>query len=139
MLDLSSYDDATAALSRAIASAQNENNLRNCDAATNETIRAGVIHCFEFTYELSWKFMRRWLLENHNPDVVSGMSRKELIRLAAENSLIDDVTAWWRFGESRNKSSHTYHSDVAVDVFKTSVDMLPYALALQKTLHARND
>src|SRR3954471_15820241 len=67
-----------------------------------DVLRAGVIQNFEFTYELSWKFMKRWLEENVSA-TVDGMTRKELFRLAAENKLIEDVEAWFRYHRSRNE------------------------------------
>ena len=46
------------------------------------TIAAGVIQNFAFTYELCWKFMKRWIEENVNSEIVDGVTRRELFRKA---------------------------------------------------------
>ena len=60
------------ALYRAVAALENAIsvwNQKQADSSTLdmelEVIRAGVIQSFEFTYELCWKFMKRWLEENY--------------------------------------------------------------------------
>ena len=75
--------------------------------------RAGVIQTFEFTYELCWKFMKRWLAENISPMAVDGIPRKELFRLAAESRLIADFNAWNDHHRARTLTSHTYDQRTA--------------------------
>ncbi|MCA9981502.1 MAG: nucleotidyltransferase substrate binding protein [Anaerolineales bacterium] len=90
-------------------------------AQQDDTIRlgleAGLIKNFEFTYELCWKAMRRWLANNVSPDVVVGVTRRELFRLAAESRLIDDVAEWMTYHAARNQTSHRYGQEIAEEVF----------------------
>lgn len=59
-LDLSSFRSAVNSLERAIKVA-NSKIKGDVNTDEQEVVRSGVIHNFEFTYELCWKFMRRWL------------------------------------------------------------------------------
>ena len=61
-LDLTSLSKAVEALDRSLAAVERAQAIR--DAALQETVRAGVIQQFEVAYELSWKFLQRWLREN---------------------------------------------------------------------------
>jgi nucleotidyltransferase substrate binding protein (TIGR01987 family) len=77
-------------------------------------LQAGLIQNLEFTYEVCWKMMKRWLEMNAGGNL-EGVTRRQLFRLAAENRLIDDVDAWMTFHELRNLTSHRYDSQLAAD------------------------
>lgn len=102
------------------------------------TLISGVVQHFEFTYELSWKFIKRWLGENLDKSQVDGLSRQELFRLAAEYRLIESVENWMKFHRARNETSHTYNENTADEVFKVAVDFLPKATQLLEALKAKN-
>lgn len=102
------------------------------------TLISGVVQHFEFTYELSWKFIKRWLGENLGKSQVDGLSRQELFRLAAEYHLIDSVENWMKFHRARNETSHTYNENTADVVFQVAVDFLPKAIQLLEALKAKN-
>ena len=104
---------------------------------TIETMRAGLIQAFEFTYELCWKFMKRWLAYNVSPEAVRGITRKELFRLAAENLLITELTQWFGFHEARNRTTHIYDEAVAKEVHKSALAFLPYARDFLSRLEQR--
>ncbi|MGL4595072.1 MAG: HI0074 family nucleotidyltransferase substrate-binding subunit [Thermoguttaceae bacterium] len=104
-----------------------------------ETLRAGVIQNFEFTYEQSWKLMMRWLEENRGDGLTFGITKKQLYRYAAENGLIDNFNAWVVFHEARNKTSHLYSGEIAEDVYQKAVDFLPHAKSLLKQLKEHNE
>ena len=86
-LDLSGMEKAIAALRRSIDAAQSE--APGLDKDIREAVRAGVIQNFEVAYELSWKFVQRWIRENRTPeDADHPRTRKDLFRLAARYGLI---------------------------------------------------
>ena len=104
-----------------------------------KTLRAGVIQHFEFTYELCWKFMKRWLQGNLGRSEVEGVSRRELFRMAAASRLIDDVDLWMSFHAARNQTSHSYDESVAHDVAAMAKVFFPHAQAFLARLQAKND
>jgi len=105
--------------------------------ALRKTLRAGVIQHFEFTYELCWKFMKRWLQGNLGRSEVEGVSRRELFRMAAESRLIDDVDLWMSFHAARNQTSHSYDESVAHDVAAMAKVFFPYAQAFLASLQVK--
>lgn len=137
-LDLSSLRKAVDSLDRAtkVASFQIKGKV-NTDE--EEVIRAGVIQNFEFTYELCWKFMKRWLEINISGAAVDGVSRKELFRLAAESQLISDVEVWFEYNKSRNETAHIYDGKIAEDVYAAAVRFAADARALLTALQEKND
>jgi len=100
-------------------------------------LRAGVIQNFEFSFELSWKYIKRWIEMNDDPLSVDGVTRRELFRRAAENRLIVDVEKWFQFYQDRNRTSHIYDENVAEEVLATAFDALPYFEDLLKCLEAK--
>ena len=107
-------------------------------AAEMNVIRAGVIQNFEFTYELCWKYMKRWLEEQVGAAYVDGVPRRELFRLAAENRLLTDVDRWMDFHHARNRTSHTYDTAIAEVVLRESLEFLPAAQEFLHRLEHRN-
>jgi nucleotidyltransferase substrate binding protein (TIGR01987 family) len=107
------------------------------DEELRKTLQAGVIKNFEVTYELCWKFMKRWIEQNVSPDSLDGTTRKELFRQAAENKLITNVETWFTFHRARNETSHTYDSQTAENVFTVAQDFLPYAKNFRDRLEQR--
>lgn len=137
-LDLSSLQKAVDSLERAVKVADK---MIEGDVETDqeEVIRAGVIQNFEFTYELCWKFIQRWLEVNAVGQIVDRSTMKELFRMAAERQLIQDVEAWFEYHKARKKTSHIYDKVVAESVYETALRFLSDAKALLKTLEDRND
>jgi nucleotidyltransferase substrate binding protein (TIGR01987 family) len=139
-LDLSSLQKAIESLEKTINVAENKTLIAGLDSDTKDTIRAGVIQNFEFTYELCWKFIKRWLSGNASvEDAENPRSRKELFRLAARFGLIDNLLSWFSYGDARNLTSHTYDENKAETVYETAVDFLEDAKELLKRLQEHND
>lgn len=137
-LDLSSLSKAIESLEKTLKVAENKELAAGLDDDAKGAIRAGGIQNFEFTYELCWKFMRRWLGINVGSTYVDGVTRRELFRLSAENRLISDVDQWMEYHDARNETAHTYNEDTADDVFETSRIFLADAKKLLEALKERN-
>lgn len=137
-LDLSSLRKAIESLEKTLKVAENKELAAGLDDDAKDAIRAGGIQNFEFTYELCWKFMRRWLGINVGSTYVDGVTRRELFRLSAENRLISDVEQWMEYHDARNETAHTYNEDTADDIFETSRIFLADAKKLLEALKERN-
>ncbi len=74
--------------------------------------KAGAIQAFEYSFELSWKTLKRIL----DYQGVETRSPRETIRQAALNKLIVSPEAWFVFLEKRNISSHSYKEENAESV-----------------------
>ena len=138
-LDLSSLRKAVESLEKTIKVADDRAFMSRLNKDQKEAVRAGVIQNFEFTYELCWKFMRRWLDVNLGPVYVAGVSRRQLFRLSAEHRLLSDVDRWMEYHDARNETAHTYDENTAEDVFETAQKFLADAQKLLQALEAHND
>jgi nucleotidyltransferase substrate binding protein (TIGR01987 family) len=137
-LDLSSLEKAVNSMSRAIkvseAAIQDK-----VDTNLEEVIRAGVIQNFEFTYDQCVKFIKRWLEANTVGIVDDGTTFKNLLRMAVENQLIDNMDNWVEYRQARTNTSHTYDNDKANDVFDVAKSFFKDAQQLLSTLKKKND
>jgi len=136
-LDLTSLEKALVSLSEAITSTTDTKFMASLSASQRRTMRAGVIQNFEFTYEISWKMLRRQLKNEEGDNEVTRLSRKDLYRLAAQKGLINDPECWFVFHQGRNETSHTYDEKTANDIYLLVLDFLPVAEKLFKELAVR--
>jgi nucleotidyltransferase substrate binding protein (TIGR01987 family) len=134
ILDISNLINAVNSLESALNVYHRYN---ESDEKLRKTLQAGVIKNFEFTYELCWKFMKRWIEQNVSPDTLDGTTRKELFRQAAENKLITDVETWFAFHHARNETSHIYDLQTAENVFAVVQDFLIHAKEFRNRLEQR--
>lgn len=129
-LDLTSFEQALAALDRGLA--------RAAGAPGDEELRDACIQRFEFTFELAWKMLKRRLeLDFPNPQEVDAMSYRALIRAGAEQGLIENVPAWFVYRDKRNLTSHTYNAAKAKEVFAVVSDFARDARRLLQRLTQR--
>jgi nucleotidyltransferase substrate binding protein (TIGR01987 family) len=138
-LELDSLKKAVAALNGVWAKSNDAELMGGLDEITQNAIRSGVIQHFELTYELCWKFIKRWLEMNISTAAGDGVTRRELFRLAAENRLIVDVDEWMRHHDARNLTSHSYDPAVAESIYATAHGFARDAQRLLEALEARND
>ncbi len=122
-ITLTALEKANNSLKEAIG-VYNEDHATARPALVN-SLKAAVIQNFEFTFELAWKMMDKWLNTNKSPGITLGLTKRALYTLAAENGLILDIAAWQTFQDARNKTSHTYDEDVALSVFDIAMTFPP--------------
>lgn len=89
----------------------------------NDLERDGAIQRFEYTFELSWKLIRKTLIALGRANVSS--SPKPIFRDALEEGFVEDIKVWFKFLEARNLSAHIYDQDEADRVFKAAKEFLP--------------
>ncbi|MBU6197462.1 MAG: HI0074 family nucleotidyltransferase substrate-binding subunit [Cyanobacteria bacterium REEB446] len=130
-LDLSSLKKAINALNHA---------LNEYEKNPSEFVKDSCIQRFEFTYELSHKFIKRYLeITEANRDEIDEMSFQQLIRRATERGLLlSDWESWRKYKDSRNKTSHTYDEEIADEVFEAIPDFLKEAEYLYERLEERD-
>lgn len=135
-LDYSSLARAIASMERASRFVQKRMQSSSLAPDEAEILKAAIIQNFEFTYELCWKFIKRWLDFNYSSSLTAGLSRKQLFRYAVENRLIEDLEVWLVYHELLNRTSHTYNQLVADEIFAASDTFLSDARNLLNRLEA---
>lgn len=132
-LDLTSFRTALASLQRALTRS-------HAAGQQDEELRDACIQRFEYTFELSWKMLKR-RLELDLPDghSVDAMSFRELMRSGGERGLLQDVDTWMVFRDKRNITSHTYDAAKAADVAAVIPAFAQHAQALLDQLQTRSD
>lgn len=99
---------------------QLEAGLRQASARPEDDLmRDGVIQRFEFTYELSWKMLKRHIeAVSPDPSEADALSFRQLIRTGSERGLLrSGLEVWAEFRRARGVTSHAYERDKAIEVF----------------------
>ena len=81
----------------------------------NETalIRDALIQRFEFTFEMAWRCLHRYLA---NKGVKLPQQAWAVLPEAFQSQLIVDAQVWDLLREYRNLTNHTYKEDMAIQV-----------------------
>jgi nucleotidyltransferase substrate binding protein (TIGR01987 family) len=92
----------------------------------DEQLRDGLIQRFEFTYEFSYRVLRRYLqLVSASPEVYDQMPFQDLIRTWNEQHLLrGNWPDWHRDRDMRARTSHTYSAAAAEQVVASIPDFL---------------
>jgi nucleotidyltransferase substrate binding protein (TIGR01987 family) len=101
----------------------------------NTEIRDAAIQRFEFTFELAWKTLQKYLREQG----IICQSPRECIKEAFKQSLISDDPIWLNMIEDRNLTSHTYNEMLAKEVFASLPEYAVKFSELEKNLTSAYD
>lgn len=134
-VDLSNLRRTVSALDEALAIYQRE--LANHTAPEVQVmLRDAVIQRFEFTFEVAWKTLKRYL-EEYGLEQVDRMTNRQLFRLGYEQGLLRDAQAWLLYLQRRNLTSHVYSEPTAMQVFEIVPQFLDDARFLLAHLEER--
>ncbi|OIN93845.1 MAG: nucleotidyltransferase [Comamonadaceae bacterium CG1_02_60_18] len=137
-IDFTALGNAIAQLDKSLAYANSPAAM--ADPGLREQLRNSVIQCFEFTYELSWKMLKRYLEATEpNPTAIDVSTFQNLIRLGNERALLrSDWRQWQTYRQARTDSSHTYDVSKAEAVFAVAPGFLAEARSLFDELTRRS-
>jgi len=91
-------------------------NLENLSDNAKQIIIDGVLHRFEFTFELAWKTMKDYLEYMGITNKIG--SPRENIQAAFKQGLIDDGEIWIEIMLSRNELSHLYDEQISRKIYE---------------------
>ena len=136
-LDLTPLDNAIAQLDEALE--YHGSDLASRDPALKLHLRAGAIQAFEFTYELSFKMIKRYLEQvSENPAQFDEMSFSAIMREAFRRGMEQsELSIWKEYRTRRGTTSHTYDEDKARVVFESVPAFLREAKYLRDQLPAK--
>ena len=78
-----------------------------------EIVRDAIIQRFEFTFEMAWKTLFRFLTGQGERVAEKAWA---VLPEAFQSQLIEDAETWDRMRELRNQTSHEYDQQKAIDV-----------------------
>ena len=110
-LSLNQFSQALGRLEEALA--QPEENILIVDA---------VIKRFEFSFELCWKTLKK---KCEAEGIYALASPKAILKQAYALNWIDQEDKWLKMLEDRNLSTHTYHQELATEIYKRIKDYIP--------------
>lgn len=91
-----------------------------CEEPTDIVID-GVLHRFEFTFELSWKTIKDYLEFLGVVDSIG--SPREIIKAAYKQGIIDDGEPWIAMMLARNSLSHIYDERTSRLVYNNIINI----------------
>lgn len=75
----------------------------------------GILHRYEFTFELAWKCMKDCL--EYQGIVENIESPREIIKLSFKHGIIEDGEKWIKMMLDRNTLSHLYDEETSRNVY----------------------
>ncbi|MEZ5072782.1 MAG: nucleotidyltransferase substrate binding protein [Bacteroidales bacterium] len=126
----SSYRKALAKLTEAIEF------IRNLPGEPGDVlghiIKDGLIHRFEYTYEMAWNVMKDYALYQGNSEIAGS---RDAIRYAFASQLIANGDVWMEMITSRIKTSHTYQEETTKEIYQKILnDYHPEFLRFQELM-----
>lgn len=103
------------------------------DEPYSDLIRDATIQRFEYSVELSWKTLKRFLKIVYEVDEAAV---RELFRKAERFGVVESAGQWIIYIEKRNLTSHTYNENTAQEVYQV---ITPFYLDAIKLLEAMKD
>lgn len=117
---------------------ERKEDLKKAANKLNEALRGdasdleidGILHRFEFTFELAWKTMKDCLEEQGIVGKIG--SPREIIKEAFSVGLIDNGEVWIDMMLSRNELSHLYDEETSRKIYDNIKEI--YILEINKLI-----
>lgn len=138
-LDLKPLEDTVAQLEGTL-SAYNRPPVRD-DPELQKYVRAAAIQAFEFTYEVTFKMIKRHLEKTTgDPSEIRKMTFDSIMREAFAQGLVcSEISVWRKYRKNRGITSHTYNENKAQEIFGGVTDFLQDARYTLIQLKERNN
>jgi len=94
-----------------------------------EEVRDSAVLRFEIAYELTWKFLKLILQEQHG---IECRSPKSCLREAYQQGIIDYDQDWLDMVDIRNRLTHIYSLDEADEVYERLPEIRKRLTQLEK-------
>ena len=78
-----------------------------------EKDRAAIIHAYEYTFELWWKFLQRYL---EDCETISEHGPGATIRNAFQFGILEEGQPYMEMLRDRNSIAHTYKEDISKEI-----------------------
>ncbi len=117
---------------------ERKEDLKKAANKLNEALRGdasdleidGILHRFEFTFELAWKTMKDCLEEQGIVGKIG--SPREIIKEVFSAGLIDNGEVWIDMMLSRNELSHLYDEETSREIYDNIKEI--YILEINKLI-----
>lgn len=103
------YDNFNKAVKRL-----NEANISYRKNSENDIYQDALIKRFEFTFELGWKTLREFLIDQGYRLEI--LSPKGVIAFAYQEGILSDETLWLNMLEARNLTAHDYGRELSAEI-----------------------
>lgn len=137
VITLTSLEQALGHFAEAIEFANSD--IARKDKRLFKQFRYSVILCFEFTYGLCWRTLKKQLEEDSpTSTIINELNYNDMMREAAIRGLVADPVIWMDYRKQRNNTSHVYNAKLAQEVYETALNFYKDAERLLNVLLERN-
>jgi len=132
-LDLTAFNNAISSLNEALNEYEKDK--------TNTFVRDSCIQRFEYCYELSKRFLIRFLKSiSDDPMEIDREKFSNLIRYAYKIGIVKHSWDEWDiYRENRNNTSHGYNEAVAIEIVEQLPAFYHEILFLSERINANNE
>ncbi len=110
---------------------KNIKNKKNENDLILESAKESVVQRFEYTQELFWKILKRYMEEYLGVEAIQ--ASKDVYRKAGELNILD-TEQWFKFVSARNLASHTYNEKNLEEVLSVMDDFAEHGKHVLKYL-----
>lgn len=86
----------------------------------SEKDRAAIIHAYEYTFELWWKALQKYL---QNRETITEFGPGSTIRNAFQYGLIEEGQDYMDLLRDRNLIAHTYKESISIEIYERIIKL----------------